>query len=76
MNSWCIISPLHKDFTQVFETNKFTIYIYNNFNITTVQEPFICVSIGGHKIPEAQLGVIMVWAVTAQGRVNRHLYTF
>ncbi|KAL4141811.1 hypothetical protein QTP88_004372 [Uroleucon formosanum] len=48
MNSWCIISPLHKDFTQ---------------------EPFICVSIGGHKIPGAQLGVIMVWAVTAQGRI-------
>jgi len=28
------------------------------------------VSIGGHKILGAKVGVIMVWAVTAQGRVK------
>ncbi|XP_050436287.1 tectonin beta-propeller repeat-containing protein [Adelges cooleyi] len=48
VNSWCIISPLHRDFTQ---------------------EPFICVSIGGNKIPGSQSGFMMVWAVTAQGRI-------
>ncbi|VVC27895.1 Peroxin/Ferlin domain,Beta-propeller repeat TECPR,Peroxin domain [Cinara cedri] len=47
-NSWCIISPLHKDFTQ---------------------EPFICVSIGGQKMPGTQFGFMMVWAITTQGRI-------
>lgn len=40
----------------------------------TLQEPFICVSIGGHKIPGADLDTMMVWAVTAQGRVNKRIF--
>jgi hypothetical protein len=34
------------------------------------------VSVGGHKIAGAQFGVMMVWAVTAQGRVitNKYFY--
>lgn len=34
------------------------------------QEPFIDVSIGGQSVPGGIPGVMLVWAVTAQGRVS------
>lgn len=34
------------------------------------QEPFIDVAIGGHNIPGAAPGTLLVWAITAHGRVS------
>lgn len=38
--------------------------------IQAFQEPFIDVSIGGQHMPGGVQGVMLVWAVTAQGRVR------
>lgn len=39
------------------------------FNISDFQEPFIDVAIGGSQIPAGNPGDLLVWAVTAHGRV-------
>lgn len=35
-----------------------------------LQEPFIDVAIGGNQIPGSNSGSLIVWAVTAHGRVS------
>ncbi|GLH00192.1 Tectonin beta-propeller repeat-containing protein [Gryllus bimaculatus] len=57
MNSWCAVAPLHKDPTQEVT------------NFLVVQEPFIDVAIGGQNIPGGNPGTLLVWAITAHGRV-------
>lgn len=73
MNSWCAIAPLHKDATKV----SFKIFKLNDFKkkrhlknlLTYFQEPFIDISVGGNQIPGGNPGCLIVWAVTAHGRV-------
>jgi len=38
--------------------------------VCVFQEPFNDVAIGGHMIPGAVPGTMLVWAVTAHGRVS------
>jgi hypothetical protein len=38
-----------------------------------IQEPFIGVAVGGQRIPGGKPGNLLVWAITAQGRVRNHL---
>lgn len=40
-----------------------------SFGMKVLQEPFIDVYIGGQNVSGGVPGVMLVWAVTAQGRV-------
>lgn len=50
----------------------FEIYLLLKFQI--IQEPFIDVAIGGNQIPSGNSGELVVWAVTAHGRVKISLF--
>lgn len=81
MNSWCAIAPLHKDATKVkIDFNKFLfmscfkIILYILIK-TYLKEPFIDISIGGNQMPGGNPGGLIVWAVTAYGRVPLYFYS-
>lgn len=73
MNSWCAIAPLHKDPTKVIEHSSESscarIRKANKEHVKHFQEPFIDVAVGGNLMPGASPGSLVVWAVTAHGRV-------
>lgn len=41
----------------------------NNGHLQT-QEPFIAVAVGGQSVPGGNPGTLLVWAITAHGRVS------
>lgn len=73
MNSWCAIAPLHKDPTKVTKPSNVFMHTRvlksNKENVSHFQEPFIDVAVGGNQMPGATSGSLVVWAVTAHGRV-------
>jgi hypothetical protein len=44
--------------------------IKSNNGHLQIQEPFIAVAVGGQSVPGGNPGTLLVWAITAHGRVS------
>jgi hypothetical protein len=46
--------------------------IKHNNGHSRIQEPFIAVAVGGQSVPGGNPGTLLVWAITAHGRVSTY----
>ncbi|XP_064122930.1 tectonin beta-propeller repeat-containing protein 1-like isoform X2 [Macrobrachium nipponense] len=69
LDTWSAVPSIHQDHTQVLQPGLQSSRASVQKEISSFKEPFIDISVGGGEVPGDDADKLMVWGVTALGRV-------